>query len=196
MNRTGQRAFRWLVLRYDDLWRRLHRVRRIDPLLSLSVEVHRGNRYRPPAGIRLDSGCRIGILHLNHGCFVDTAAGGHANVRGALRFRRALMHSLQQLARRSETEPELACIEAYYGVTWFRPHGERLGFVIERLPGGVLTRMRSLHFRMLLRAFFPALAARERGRLHPYAFWLTRQALLTHFLASPRGGVPPRAETR
>lgn len=189
-------ALRRLVRGYDRLWRRLHGVRRIDALLSLSVEPYRGRPRALPAGVRLQHGDRLGILHFNHACLLDAQAGDNANLRSALHFRRQLFASLRRLAQRAAEDPDIGRIEAYYGVSWFRPHGERLGFTVQRLPEGVRTRLHTLHFRMLLWAFFPTLAEREAGRLHPHAFWLTRQTLVANFGDSPQGGIVDRAETR
>lgn len=195
MNAIPPTVLRRLVHAYDRLWRRLHRVRRIDALLSLSVEPYRGRPRSLPAGIHLEHGACLGILHFNHTSFADTGRSDAGNPRAALQFRRQLFRSLRQLAQRAQQEPALGRIEVFYGVTWFRPHGERVGFVVQRLPDGPRTRLRRLHFRILLRAFFPGLAERERGRLHPHAFWLTRQALVANFGGSPQGGITDRAAT-
>lgn len=196
MNEIPETILRQSIRCYDRLWRRLHRVRPIDALLSLSVEPYRGNAETLPEGIRLERGDRLGILHFNHECFAETDTGGEGNRRAALLFRRRLFQSLRRLARCAAEDPDLGRIQAYYGVNWMRPHGERLGFVVQRLPDGFTTRLRIMHFRMLLWAFFPRLAEREHERLHPHAFWLMRDELIANFSGSSERGILDRAETR
>ena len=179
---TGRTTtLRCLFGAYDRLWRRLHRVDRIDALLSMSIDSHRGASRTFPSGARLQRGDRVGVLHFNHECFADAATGDPGNRHGALRFRRQLFGSLQHLATRVQQDPELESVQAFCGVVWFRPHGEKVGFVVERLPDGPRTRLRILHFRLFLRAFFPALGRRVRARVHPHVYWLTRRDLLAHF---------------
>jgi hypothetical protein len=45
----------------------------------------------------------------------------------------------------------------------------------------MLNQVRTLYFKILLNTFFPHLAAAEKNRVQPHAYWLTRQSLLTNF---------------
>lgn len=174
---TFRRLFTW----YDRLWRRLHGVQRLDELLSMSITQYRGPRRTLSDGVCLERGDWLGILHFNHDFFVNPTARERAGKHGAFRFRRQLIRSLIHLARRMEVEAELGRIKAFHGVNWFRPHGDEMGFIIERLPDGFRTRLRILHFRLLLLAFFPDLASQQRGRLYPHAYWLTQRQLMMRF---------------
>src|SRR5690606_25111803 len=86
-----------------------------------------------------------------------------------------------QLSQRIQTDPMLRDVKALYGVSWLPPHGEKVGFEIERIPDSLLNNVRKFYFRVLLKTFFPVLAARENNRLQPHAYWLTRQNLIRHF---------------
>jgi hypothetical protein len=181
--------FRWCFRCFDNIWRRWHRVRRIDSLLSLSLEPWKADDKCLPNGVVIRRGDLLGILHFNHGAFINRGERDGTGIRRALDFRSKLFASLRQLAARVQSEPEFSAIVAFHGITWFRAHGEKVGFVIEPLPDHWRTRLRALHFRLLLRAFFPALARREGKRLHPHGFWMTRQELITNFGKSSRHGV-------
>lgn len=181
-------SFQWLFERYDRLWRRLHGVRQIDALLSLSIGKYRGPPRTLPGGVHLEKGDCLGNLHFNHEFFADPTDGTGANMNGALRFRRQLYRSLMYLARRMADEPELDRVKVFHGVNWFPPHGEKAGFVVERLPDGFRTRLLMLHFRLYLKAFFPTLASRQQGSLHPHAYWLTRKELFANFGSLPDKG--------
>lgn len=162
---------------YDSLWRRFHKVEKIDELISISLEKYTGERRELSDGASIEAGDCLAILHFNRECFGDMQNPS----RSALRFRRLLVASLVNLAARMKTDPRLGEVKALYGVTWFPPHGEKVGFIIERLPDSFRNRMRQFYFRLLLKVFFPALAARENNRLQPHAFWLTRQSLYQYF---------------
>jgi hypothetical protein len=162
---------------YDSLWRRVHRVEKIDELISISLEKYSGERRDLPDGSSILPGDCLAILHFNRECFAKI----QNPARSALRFRRLLVASLVSLSARMKTDERLRNVKALYGVTWFPPHGEKVGFIIERLPDSFRNRMRQFYFRLLLKVFFPALAARENNRLQPHAFWLTRQSLYQYF---------------
>ncbi|HTF85906.1 YkoP family protein [Cellvibrio sp. ARAG 10.3] len=172
--------FNRIMTWYDTLWRRLHRVEKIDELLSLSYEVYKGERKAMNDDTWLEPGDALAILHFNHECF-NAGNNPREYARGALRFRRLLVKSLNHLASRINNEKKFKDIKALHGVTWIAPHGEKVGFMIERLPTTWGNRMRQFYFRLLLKAFFPTLAARENDRLQPHAFWLTRNNLLNYF---------------
>lgn len=165
---------------YDLCWRGLHRVMPVDELVSLSFETYQG----PPRVIGsrnvIREGDLIAHLHFNRRCLYDERSGDRSS-RLAFRFARLLFASLGQLAQRVEAGDEpLSRVQAFYGVTWFRPHGQKLGFSVERLPESFLNRMRRVHFRLFLQAFFPHLAP-QAPDLHPHAFWLPQDQLLQHF---------------
>lgn len=188
MNRAPglvQRALGTLFRCYDALWRRCHGVRPVDDLISVSTARYRGAQRRLPDGVAIARGDRLGILHFNHGGVGDGDTRG--TLRAALRFRRRILRSLARLEGYLQNDPELREVKAVYGLTWMRPHGEQLGFVVDRLPEGLLTRLRRCHFRLLLHAFFPTLAHRESERLHPHAFWLSRRQLRQRFGPAPAG---------
>lgn len=170
---------------YDQLWRRVHKVEKIDELISLSYEHYAGERRQLNDGTWIETGDQLAILHFNRECFANDDTSTRASVRAALRFRRLLLASFAHLAVRMQTDEKLHKVKALYGVTWFPPHGEKVGFMIERLPDSLRNRLRKLYFRLLLKAFFPALAVRENDRLQPHGFWLTRQQLLNYFPEEP-----------
>lgn len=166
---------------YDGLWRSLHRVREVDQLISLSVVTWKGGQ-KPLGNTTISRGDRLVQLHLNHSGF----SGGGTTRKGkslgqALAFRRKLFGSMNRLAGMIERDPAMRDVKALYGVTWFPPHGDKVGFIVERLPDSWTVRLQKIHFRLLLKAFFPALAKRENIRLHPHVYWMTRGDLLGNF---------------
>jgi hypothetical protein len=69
------------------------------------------------------------------------------------------------------------------GITWFKPHGNKVGFESEPLPEGRQKWLLKNHFRLLLYALFPHLAKRENARLEPHRFWLTKNRLIESITA-------------
>jgi hypothetical protein len=184
--------FRWLMGLYDLCWRRVHRVEPVDALVSLSYQTYRGPTRVIGSRSVIREGDLVAHLHFNRQCLFGQRSGP-TDSRLAFHFARLLFASLGQLAQRVEAgEEPLSRVQALHGVTWFRPHGQRLGFSVERLPDTFLNRMRRLHFRLFLRAFFPDLE-RQAADLHPHAFWLPRDQLVQRF--RPGQALPRAADS-
>lgn len=180
---------------YDQAWRRWHNVEKIDDLVSLSFEKHTGERRAMNDGTWIEPGDCLAILHFNRECFTEPAANAREYTRSALRFRKLLIASFSRLALRVNSDENLKRVKALHGVSWLPPHGEKVGFMIERMPDSFLNRVRKFYFRLLLKTFFPLLAARENARLQPHGFWLTRQNLLKYFSKEFHNKVPHNQES-
>lgn len=174
------------MCRYDQLWRRWHKVEKIDQLISLAFEKYTGERRVMNDGTWIEPGDGLAILHFNRECFTESGTSAREYTRSALRFRKLLIESFTHLAARVNEDENFAQVKAFYGVSWLPPHGEKVGFMIERLPDSLLNRVRKFYFRLLLKTFFPVLAARENNRLQPHAFWLTRRNLINYFSKEKR----------
>lgn len=175
-----RKLFYRLVRCYDKFWRLSRKVEKIDELISLSFERFAGQRTAMNDGTWLEPGDHLAILHFNHDCFseIHNHSGGYA--RGALRFRKLLLLSFCQLAKRVAQDARFTHVRAFHGISWLPPHGKKIGFMIERLPNTLLNHLRKFYFRILLKTFFPVLASRNRPT-HPHAYWLTRKNLLKYF---------------
>lgn len=157
---------------YDQLWRRWHKVEPFDKVVSLAIEPYQGRARTLSDGTQLEPGDSLGIIHFNH----DGFSADHNRVRAALQFRRDFSRSLHRLARDMETDPLLRGVKALYGETWIRPHGKKVGFIVEPLPRTWSRRIQHRYLRFLLKIQFPHLAHRHTDtRLH--AYWLTRRQL-------------------
>ena len=163
---------------YDAWWRRRHKVKQFDVLISYSLEQFSGDRRMMNDGSWIEPGDFLAILHFNHDCF---SSASHNPMRNALRFRKLIFSSLTRLAKEVCHQQQWQQVKALHGISWLPPHGEKFGFLIEPLPDSPLTRVRQFYFRLLLNAFFPQLAARESKRIRPHAYWLTRHNLLKYF---------------
>lgn len=166
---------------YDTRWRRKHGVEKFDELLSFSFERFSGARRLMNDGTWVEPGDYLAILHFNRECFVNASADPQHYIRNALRFRKLLLSSFRQLARDINEHEKLMDVKVFHGISWLPPHGEKLGFLIERLPDSALTLARKFYFKVLLKTFFPHVSALENNRIQPHAYWLTRQNLLKYF---------------
>lgn len=163
---------------YDAWWRRKHRVEKFDELISFSFEPFSGERRVLNDGTWIEPGDALAILHFNRECF---SSASRDYMRNALRFRKLIFSSLTKLAKDIHRHEKLRHVKAFHGVSWLPPHGEKFGFLIEQLPNSPINRMRKFYFGLLLKAFFPQVAARESKRIQPHAYWLSRRNLLKHF---------------
>lgn len=166
---------------YDAYWRRKHKVERFDELLSFSFEMFSGERRQMNDGSWVEPGDYLAILHFNRECFMGASANPKHYLRNALRFRKLLLTSFRQLAKDIHHNEKFSGIKVFHGVSWIPPHGEKLGFLIERIPDSLLTIIRKFYFKVLLKAFFPHVSALGNNNIQPHAYWLTRQNLLKYF---------------
>lgn len=177
------RAMSW----YDAYWRRKHGVERFNDLLSFSFEKFSGERRVMNDGTWIEPGDDLAILHFNRECFVNSSADPQHYIRNALRFRKLLLSSFRHLASNINEHEKLTRVKVFHGVSWLPPHGEKLGFLIERLPNSALTVVRKFYFTVLLKVFFPHVSALENKRIQPHAYWLTRQNLFKYFSTEHQG---------
>lgn len=132
-------------------------------------------------GTWIEPGDYLAILHFNRECFTLSSGDPRHAIRNALRFRRLLLASFTRLAKAIDDNEKFRGVKAFHGVSWLPPHGEKLGFVIERLPNSAINLVRKVYFTILLRVFFPHLTTQENNRIQPHAYWLTRNNLLKYF---------------
>lgn len=170
---------------YDAYWRRRHAVEKFNELLSFSFETYTGERRIMNDGTWVEPGDWLAILHFNRECFTASSANPKDYMRNALRFRKLILSSFKQLALAVNEDEKFILVKAFHGVSWLPPHGEKLGFLIERLPDSMLNQVRKFYFSILLKTFFPHVAAAEKNRIQPHAYWLTRQSLLKNFTQEP-----------
>lgn len=176
---------------YDGLWRRWHNVEKHDDLFSYGLEIYKGEHRQMNDGTWLAPGDQLIILHFNRECFINPGTSARDYVRSALHFRKLILASFGLMAKRLQQDEKLREVKALHGVSWLPPHGEKVGFMIERLPDSPLNAFRKFYFRLLLKTFFPVLAARENQRLQAHAYWLTRQNLFNYFSKEARDELEP-----
>jgi hypothetical protein len=172
---------------YDTYWRRKHSVEKFDELLSFSFEKFSGERRLMNDGSWVEPGDRLAILHFNRECFIGSSSNPKHYIRNALRFRKLLLSSFGNLAKNIDEDENFTGVKVLHGISWLPPHGEKFGFLIERVPDSWLTRVRKLYFKILLKTFFPHISAHEKTRIEPHAYWLTRQNLHKYFSTEAPG---------
>lgn len=172
-------------LLYEAGYKLLHRLHPIDDFLYLKKSTYRGELRIFADGTVLHSGDTIGVIHFNNHYLarVHAEAAGKGARRAAFLFGHALIGSMQKLAYELRENPQFRQLAVISGVTWFKPHGNKVGFEIEPLPESRRKRILKRHFRLLLYAMFPHLAKRESARLEPHRFWLTKNRLIESITA-------------
>ncbi len=173
---------RSLLTRIDRWYGHKFQLRPLGPVLLLGCEPYRGEPREFADGTRLLPQQRIGVLHFNNQQIAALSADTrqHAGVRFARLFR----ESLHALARHVQSDPELQDVSVYQGLTWFKAHGRKVGFVSEAIPMGVKHRWLATYFRILTWGFSP-LAKLHGDRHEPRRFWITRNDLIKHFGDAP-----------
>ena len=179
--KTANKAF----LLFEVGYRLANRLHPVDDFLYLKKSRYKGVMRIFADGTVLHHGDRIGIIHFNNNYLarVHTETGGKNRRRAAFAFGYAFVGSMQNLALGLRQDPSLQELRVITGVSWFKPHGSKVGFEIEALPEGRQKRLLTKHFRLLLYAMFPHLVKRESTRLEPNRFWLTKNRLIESITA-------------
>jgi hypothetical protein len=164
------------VLGIVDAWYyRRYRLQTLGPVLYLGHARYRGPELKFEDGTLLRENDPIGRLHFNNASIAALGEGSMHRV--GFRFAKLMRESLRKLAEVAHSDPSLAEIRVFQGVTWIPSHGEVVGFVSTPMPKSWKTRLLSAHFRMLMWVFAPAARIRDRGDAEPRLYWLTRAAL-------------------
>jgi len=192
----GRPAYQWAVVLYDRAYRWTHGLDRpaseVGP--ALRVEIRRCRRPRTlPDGTRLDSGDRFGILHLNNARIAAIHVDGRSPLSVGFEFRRQLILSLRALAALAADGQPLSDVRAFAATTIFHAGLPRLGITWE-LRRPAWPRLVAAYQRALLASVHPAGSLRLSRATYREArrLWLSRQALLAHYLERP--GVTGAAE--
>lgn len=174
-----------IFLIYDACYRLLHRLHPVDDFLLLKVTRYRGKLRIFADGTVLHDGDTVGIIHFNNRYLAQAHAGTgeKGGRRAAFVFGYALIESMRRLALELENNPSFGELVVITGITWFKPHGNKVGFESAPLPEGGRKRLLKNHFRLLLYALSPQLSKREGARLEPHQFWLTKSRLFESMTA-------------
>lgn len=174
------RSYAWRLLNtcylsYDRAYRRLHRLEPVDDFLLIKKQYYQGEPRVFRDGTQVNAGDAILVLHFNN----DFMARLHdrsektSSRRVVWSFGKALIQSMARLNENLQTRTAPHEIKAITGVTWFKTHGDKVGFESHPLPAGWRRKLLHWHFRLLLLALFPQLQAHQDGQLVPHQFWLT-----------------------
>lgn len=164
---------------YDRAYRRWHKLDPVDDFLLVKKDSYQGAPQVFRDGTRLTAGDTILTLHFNNE-FMTRLHGKHGQMssrRVAWSFGKALIGSMKRLHKYLEAQSAKDEVKAITGVTWFKTHGDTVGFESHPLPAGWRRQLLHWHFRLLLLALFPQLQAHHNRQLTPHQFWLTPEQL-------------------
>ncbi|RUO28038.1 hypothetical protein CWE12_12480 [Aliidiomarina sedimenti] len=174
------RLYAWRLLNtcylcYDRAYRRWHKLEPVDDFLQVKKQLYQGEPQVFRDGTQVKAGDAILVLHFNN----DFMAQLHQRTkqtssrRVAWFFGKALISSMARLHESLQVQCAQQEIKAITGVTWFKTHGDKVGFESHPLPEGWRRWLLHWHFRLLLLALFPQLQAHQNRQLIPHRFWLT-----------------------
>jgi hypothetical protein len=175
---------------YDAFYRRLHGL--TDPAAQLG-EVLRveAARYRGPAvmladGTQVRRGDRIGVIHLNNERVARLHGDGSDTPTAGLKFRRAFVASLKELARQVAETDRYSGVKAFTAQTIFHQGTQRVGFEILPLARSVRTRLVAVYERSIMAHYHP-LGYRRPGRprvREARAIWISRNELRRRYASA------------
>lgn len=166
-------------LQYDRAYRRWHKLEAVDEFLLVRKQSYHGAPQVLRDGTQLTAGDTVLDLHFNNE-FMAQLYQNNPNAssrRVVWSFGKALINSMNQLHQDLQTKYAADDIKAITGVTWFKTHGDKVGFESQPLPPGWRRWLLHWQFRLLLLALFPQLNAHRDRELLPHQFWLTPSQL-------------------
>lgn len=175
---------RQALTRIDAWYQRKFNLQSLGPVLLVGCEPYRGRPREFPDGTRLLADQRIGVLHFNNAQIAaQISSAGEGRQRAGVRFARLFRESLHDLALHAQSDPWLQDVTVYHGLTWFKAHGGKVGFVSEAFPVGLKRWWLSTYFHILTWGFSPVVKSHAAAH-EPRWFWITRNDLIKHFGAS------------
>lgn len=183
--------YRRAVTIYDRMYRVLHNLDAPASQVGSAarVEVRRSHRsLQLPGGTTIRLGDRIGVVHLNNAFVAALHADGLPPITVGLAFRRQLLTSLHELARRAGPGARLRDVKAFSATTILFHQGfTRLGFEAEdKAPAW--PRLVAVYQRALLASLHPAGPLQLRRSRYNCArrLWISREALLARYGSATR----------
>jgi hypothetical protein len=179
---------RWPIAIWDRVFRiakGLDRPRaKVGPVFRLEVRRWR-REVRFTDGTSLRRGERAGVIHLDNDAVVRLHRIGLPETATGLEFRRLVLASLAELARRAAPGGPLDDVRAFAALTIY-PYGlERMGFERDRATAGSL--VVAAYQRALVAWLFPGARGRMAHRLRAEMLWIPRHRLLAHHGGAPDG---------
>ncbi|MDG0790052.1 polysaccharide deacetylase [Cohnella ginsengisoli] len=149
-------------------------------ICKLLIKRHSGEPIVCADGTRIESGDRIGELHLDNRLMLELS-GTVGSDRAALKTARLARASLRRIAEAMEGDPRLSKVKGLLGTTLLHRglvHG--LGFECRPMPSRTMERWTAAYLQTLLRFLHPAGSHRTRGskdKLVPMQLIHSRQSL-------------------
>lgn len=185
LGRGARPVWRRALAIYDRTYRGWHGLDRpgaqVGPALCVEVRPSR-RALTLPDSTRLERGARVGELHLANARLDGLHARGLSTLGVGLEFRRRMLASLAELARRCEPGGPLDEVGAFCAVTVFHRGLARLGFAPER-DGLVWPGLVAVYQRALLASLHPdgGLGSRRSNYGRACRLWITREALCARY---------------
>lgn len=173
------KSYSWRLLNtcylgYDRAYRHWHKLEPVDDFLLVKKQYHQGEPQVFRDGTQVMPGDAILVLHFNNEFMarLHSRSEKTSSRRVVWSFGKALIKSMTQLHEDLQTKYASDDIKAITGITWFKTHGDTVGFESHPVPAGWRRWLLHWQFRLLLLALFPQLQAHRNRQLVPHRFWL------------------------
>ena len=176
--RSARLLVRRCLTAIDLVYHRLHRLRRVGPMLLIGQTRYRGPSRSFPGGTTLKPGDLLGTIHFDNASIAALETGTPAAT--GLKFARQLLRSLRSLGELVARDEAFRDVTVFQGIGWIR-HGAEVGFIHEPHPPGYRQRFLAWYLRLLVWAFAAEERTAELSRPEVTVSWLTRDVLVTRF---------------
>jgi hypothetical protein len=175
----------------ERIYRRIFGLEAVGELIYLGRTRYRGPTKLLADRTRIQPGDALGILHFDNLRLAAIERRPNSPRHRAFVFLRLLRDSLALLSQRVTDDPMLKDLAGFRGITWMPSRGRHLGFETEPLPPGLRSHWLKLHFRLILRVFYPETPTQRVQQ--PHIYWLTRQQLLKRYAPGATSGASEQA---
>jgi len=176
-----RRVLRTVLRGVDGLYRMLHRLRPVGPVLLVGKARYAGPARTFADGTHVRPGDTLGTLHFNNARIAALDAASPTAV--AFSFARLFRESMRTLAELSVEGGAFGDVTVFEGIGWWR-QGQKVGFTSEPFPEGARKRFLTLHIGLLVWAFAPRTSTAIAARPEPRISRITRTALIARFSSS------------
>ena len=180
-----RRLARSALRRVDDLYRLLHGLQAVGPVLFVGRRRYHGPARRFADGTQLNPGDVLGTLHFNNARIAALDAATPNAI--AVRFIRLLMESMRSLAELAHEDGPFGDLAVFQGIGWWE-HGKPFGFIGEPFPESGRKRFLAVHIGLLVWAFAPPASTAIAARPEPRISWITRDTLIKRYGRAERPG--------
>lgn len=164
-----------------------HKKNKSRGLLRVNLRQYRGPEIELRDGTLVRPGDSIGELHLSNSAFFNILRNCSSDVQAVMKIKKEMKQELTQLAELVQQNKIDQRVEAFFGITFFHQGARLLGLDIKEINSAfwrLCYQIGQLPLFILIHPF--SWIHPKKKNLVPNEIWISRSALLRHFLPTSK----------